>query len=107
MFWLGSSNAMVGCSKAGRAARRVGFIPYDGPRRECISHQLRDLLRHITVGMYVVYVIILPFSSPFPFIPTISALPDRSDPYSDRPPIPPTPSPAPLDPCFVLWTLSL
>jgi len=51
--------------------------------------------------------IISPFSSLFPFIPMISALPDPSDPSSDRPPIPPTPSPAPLDPCFVLWTLSL
>jgi len=51
--------------------------------------------------------IISPFSSIFPFIPTISALPNRSDPSSDRPPIPPTPFPAPLDPCLVLWTLSL
>jgi len=60
MFWQGfieryGAQKRVGCSKAGRAARRVGFIPYDGPRRERISHLLRDLLRRITVGMYVVY----------------------------------------------------
>jgi len=50
--------------------------------------------------------IISPFSSIFPFIPTISTLPNHSDPSSDCPPIPPTPFPAPLDPCFILWTLS-
>jgi len=53
------------------------------------------------------HAIISPFSSVFPLILMISALPDPSNPSPDCPPIPPTPSPAPLDSCFVLWTLSL
>jgi len=53
------------------------------------------------------YVIISPFSSIFPLILTISALPDPSDPSPDCPLIPPIPSPASLDSCLVLWTLSL